>query len=253
MLSRRLIACLDVQDGRIVKGVRFAALTDAGDPAARGELYERQGADEIVILDVSATPQGRCASLETIRRVRAVLSIPITVGGGIGGVQDAQAVLAAGADKVAVNSAAVQRPGILTDLSGRFGRQCVVLAIDAARRGDGRGGWEVLTRSGTNRTGLDAVAWTGGARALGAGEVLLTSWDRDGTRQGYDLELIRSVAEATQLPVIASGGASGPAHMVEAFAAGADAVLAASIFHHDTMSIQLIKRELARAGLEVRR
>lgn len=249
MLTRRVIPCLDVRDGRVVKGVRFANLRDAGDPVACARAYEAQGADELVILDVSATPEGRATAVETVAAVRAVLSIPLAVGGGVRAVGDAEALLAAGADKVAVNTAAVERPEILAQLAARVGVQCVVLAVDAAQRA---GGWEVVTRSGAHRTGLDAVEWIRRGAGLGAGEILLTSWDRDGTRRGYDLELLAAASGAVSVPIIASGGADSAAHAVEALRAGADAVLAASIFHEGDLTVGDVKRAMAGAGLEVR-
>lgn len=249
MLTRRVIPCLDVRDGRVVKGVRFADLRDAGDPVACARAYEQQGADELVILDVSATSEGRATAVDTVGAVRGVLSIPLSVGGGVRTVRDAEALLAAGADKVAVNTAAVERPEIIGELAARVGVQCVVLAVDAARKDDA---WEVVTRSGTCRTGLDAVGWIRRGVSLGAGEVLLTSWDRDGTRQGYDLALLAAASGAVRAPVIASGGADHAAHMIEAMRAGADAVLAASIFHEGDLTVGDVKEELARAGLEVR-
>ncbi len=251
VLASRVIPCLDVRDGRIVKGVKFQGLRDAGDPAARAAEYERQGADELVILDVSATPEGRKTAAETVRAVRRVLSIPLTVGGGVRAEEDAKRLLDAGADKVGVNTAAVARPEILRELAERFGRQCVVLALDAARREGG--GWEVVTHSGKTRTGKDAVVWASEAAELGAGEILLTSWDRDGTGHGYDTELLGAIAGRVRVPVIASGGASGPEHLVDALRAGADAVLAASIFHDGVYQVGEVKRGLAEAGVEVRR
>ncbi len=248
-LARRIIPCLDVSDGRVVKGVRFQGLRDAGDPAERAALYEAQGADEIVILDVSATPEGRGHQVETVQRVRARIGIPLTVGGGVRVVDDAHALLSAGADKVSVNSAAVARPELLRQIAEQFGRQCTVLAIDAARRD---GGWQVLVKGGREATGIDAVAWAERATALGAGEILLTSWDRDGTREGYDLALTRAIGEAVRVPVIASGGAAGPLHLKAAFDAGADAVLAASIFHDDDMTVGDVKRALLDQGVAIR-
>ena len=249
MLTRRVIPCLDVSHGRVVKGVRFQGLRDSGNPAERAALYEAQGADEIVILDVSATPEGRGNQVETVARVRERLGIPLTVGGGIREIRDAAALLEAGADKVSVNTAAVARPEILEELAIRFGVQCTVLAIDAALR-DGR--FEVLIKGGREGTGIDAVGWAKQAVERGAGEILLTSWDRDGTREGYDLPLTRAVSEAVRVPVIASGGAASPDHLAQAFEAGADAVLAASIFHDDEMTVEEVKRELRRRGIEVR-
>lgn len=256
MLTRRIIPCLDIRDGRVVKGVQFGNLRDSGDPVELARAYEAQGADELVILDVSATPEGRGTAVETLRLVRASISIPITIGGGVRRVADAERMLANGADKVGVNTAAVDRPEILAELSERVGAQCVVIAVDAARKvgatGQERLGWEVVTRSGKKRTGLDALAWMSKAERLGAGEVLLTSWDRDGSRSGYDLELLAAAASATRRPIIASGGADSPGHMVEALRAGADAVLAASIFHEGEWTVAGIKDELAKAGVVVR-
>jgi cyclase len=249
MLTARIIPCLDVSHGRVVKGIRFQGLRDAGDPADRAALYEEQGADEIVILDVSATPEARGNQVETAARVRARLGIPLTVGGGIRTIDDARALLEAGADKVSVNTAAVHRPELLAEIALRFGRQCTVLAIDAARRD---GGFEVLIKGGREGTGIDAIEWASEGTERGAGEILLTSWDRDGTRAGYDLELTRAVADAVRVPVIASGGAATPAHLKAAFDAGADAVLAASIFHDDDMTVAEVKRALATLGVHVR-
>ncbi len=249
MLTKRVIPCLDVADGRVVKGVKFQGLRDAGDPAERAWLYERQGADEIVILDVSATPEGRAHGLDVIAEVRASLAIPLTVGGGVRELDDARAFLEAGADKVSVNSAAVAEPRLVAEIARRFGSQCAVVAIDAAWR---EGRFEVLIKGGREGTGRDAVAWAKEVAGLGAGELLLTSWDRDGTRQGYDLPLTRAVAEASRLPVIASGGAADARHLAEAFAVGADAVLAASIFHDDETTVGAIKAELASMGVRVR-
>ena len=249
MLAPRIIPCLDVSHGRVVKGVRFQGLRDAGDPAERAALYEAQGADEIVILDVSATPEGRGNKLETVRRVRARLGIPLTVGGGIRTVDDARALLEAGADKVSVNTAAVHDPALLTEIAQRFGRQCTVLAIDAAWR---EGGFEVLVKGGREGAGIEAIGWARDATARGAGEILLTSWDRDGTRSGYDLALIRAVRAAVPVPVIASGGAADAAHLREAFDAGADAVLAASIFHDGDLSVVDVKRSLIGQGIPLR-
>lgn len=251
MLTRRVIPCLDVDAGRVVKGVRFQGLRDAGDPAERAQVYELQGADELVLLDVSATPEGRGNALETVRRVRRVLSIPLTVGGGIRAVDDARRLLEAGADKVSVNTAAVAEPAMLTRMAVEFGAQCTVLALDAAQTRDGT--WEVVIRSGKERTGLDAVEWAKAAVDRGVGEILLTSWDRDGTRSGYDLALLDAICHAVEVPVIASGGAAHPEHLAEALGAGASAVLAASIFHDGDFSVADVKRVLAEQGYEVRR
>lgn len=251
MLIPRIIPCLDVRDGRVVKGVRFQGLRDAGDPAERAAAYAAQGADELVVLDVSATPEGRRTKAETVARVREVLPLPLTVGGGVREVADASLLLEAGADKVAVNTAAVARPQLLAELAERFGRQCVVLAVDAAARSDGEG-WEVVVRSGKERTGRDVVAWVTEAAALGAGEILLTSWDRDGTRSGYDLALLRAVRAAVSVPVIASGGAASVDHLADALDAGADAVLAASIFHDGDTTVAQVKQALRARGLTLR-
>lgn len=248
-LTRRIIPCLDVSHGRVVKGIKFQGLRDAGDPAERAALYETQGADEIVILDVSATPEGRGNQVETIKRVRAHISIPLTVGGGVRVVDDAGALLEAGADKVSVNSAAVANPDLLSSIADHYGRQCTVLAIDAAWR-DGRS--EVLVKGGREGTGIDTVGWAERAVSLGAGEILLTSWDRDGTRQGYDLELTRMIADSVRVPVIASGGAANASHLKDAFDAGADAVLAASIFHDNEMTVGDVKRELIARNVAIR-
>ncbi len=250
MLAVRIIPCLDVRDGRVVKGVRFQGLRDAGAPAELAAAYEAQGADELVVLDVSATPEGRRAQLDTVRAVRARIALPLTVGGGIRGIADAEALLGAGADKVSVNTAAVSAPELLTELAERFGRQCTVLALDAAERP--AGGFEVVVLSGRQRTGLDAVAWAREAVRRGAGEILLTSWDRDGTRSGYDLALLRAVAAAVSVPVIASGGADRPEHLLAALQAGADAVLAASIFHDGDTTVGALKAYLRAQGVEVR-
>lgn len=248
-LLRRIVPCLDVRDGRVVKGVRFQGLRDAGDPAVQAARYEEQGADEIVVLDVAASPEARKTHVETVARVRAVLRIPLTAGGGVKSVADARALLAAGADRISVNTAAVRRPQLLGELAAAFGRQCVVLAIDA-RRADGR--WEVLALSGRERALPDAVTWAKWGEQLGAGEILLTSWDRDGTRAGPDLELLRAVCRAVRLPVIASGGIGERGHVAEAFGAGADAVLAASVFHDADETVAGIKADLAVRGIPVR-
>lgn len=252
-MTHRIIPCLDVRDGRVVKGIRFSGLRDAGDPAERAAVYEAQGADELVMLDVSATPDGRATAVETVRKIRAVLAIPLTVGGGVRQVGNAGALLEAGADKVGVNTAAVENPGLLSEIAARFGRQCAVLALDAARCPDrlgpnGEMAWEVVTLSGKHRTGRDAIAWAREAQERGAGEILLTSWDRDGTRSGYDTALLTAVSEAVHIPVIASGGAATSAHLAEALRAGADAVLAASIFHDGDFTVAQVKSELVALG-----
>ena len=251
MLTRRVIPCLDCRDGRVVKGVRFSGLRDVGAPVECAAAYQAQGADEIVLLDVSATPQGRENQADTVRAVRAALSIPLTVGGGVRGVENARTLLDAGADKIAINTAAVLHPALIGQLSDLFGSQCIVLAVDAARRS--AGGWRVAIRSGQVHTEWDAVAWCREAVERGAGEILLTSWDRDGTRDGYDLELLAAVTNAVSTPVIASGGAAEPEHLLAALRAGADAVLAAGIFHDGDFTVAEVKSCLAHAGIEVRR
>lgn len=249
MLANRIVPCLDINDGRVVKGIRFQGLRDAGDPVECARAYEAQGADEIVLLDVSATPQGRANNLEVVEAVRQVLSIPLTVGGGVRAGSDAARLLDAGADKVGINTAAVDRPDLITEMKATFGSQCTVVAVDAARAGPG---WEVVVRSGRVRTGIDAVEWCRTAAARGAGEILLTSWDRDGTGDGYDIDLIGSVAGEVNLPVIASGGASGHRHMVAAFRAGATAALIASILHDGLTTVERLKEGIAAAGVRVR-
>ncbi len=250
MLTRRIIPCLDVRDGRVVKGVRFQGLRDAGDPVELARLYQDQGADELVFLDVSATPEGRHAALETVAAVRERISIPLTVGGGVRTVENAGDYLEAGADKVSVNTAAVRDPDLLDRLATRFGTQCTVLAVDAKQISPGR--WQNVALSGTDDTGRDVVDWAKEGVGRGVGEILLTSWDRDGTRSGYDLPLMRAVSRAVPVPVIASGGADTPEQMLEAIAAGADAVLAASIFHEGDYSVDDLKRYLKEHGIEVR-
>jgi imidazoleglycerol phosphate synthase cyclase subunit len=257
MVRLRVIPCLDVKDGRVVKGVRFQGLRDAGDPVERAAAYEASGADELCLLDVSATREGRASAVETVRAVRAVIGIPLTVGGGVRRLEDAARLLDAGADKVAVNTAALERPSLLAEIKKRLGAQCTVLSLDAARRGDaGQPGstlrWEVVVAGGTRRTGTDAIEWARRAVDLGAGEILATSWDRDGTGEGYDVELLRALSEAVPVPLIASGGARTALHMETALDAGASAVLAASIFHDGLTTVDLIKRELARSGRDVR-
>lgn len=251
MLTRRVIPCLDTRDGRVVKGVNFQGLRDAGAPAVLAHAYDASGADELVLLDVTATPEGRTNALQTVREVRAVLTIPLTVGGGVRSIADAEALLTEGADKVAVNTAALATPSLLTRLATRFGRQCITLAIDAAS--DGHGGWQVFSRSGTTATARDAVAWAREAEQLGAGEILITSIDRDGTREGFDVALVRAVSSQVRLPVIASGGARTAKDLFLAIEAGADAVLAASMFHDGDTTVSAVKDYLASRGVEVRR
>jgi imidazoleglycerol phosphate synthase cyclase subunit len=250
MLTKRIIPCLDVKHGRVVKGVKFQGLRDAGAPDELSEAYERQGADEIVMLDVAATPEARGTQLETVRKIREKLSIPLTVGGGVRKVEDAAQLLEAGADKVSINTAAVKTPEIVDEMAERFGSQCTVVAIDAKRRDDGR--WEVVISGGRTETGKDAIEWMREAYERGAGEILLTSWDRDGTRSGYDLELLRAAADTVPIPVIASGGAAEPEHLAEAWQAGADAVLAASIFHDGDYTVRQVKEALLDGRFELR-
>jgi imidazole glycerol-phosphate synthase subunit HisF len=250
MLAPRVIPCLDIRDGRVVKGVRFQDLRDAGDPATSAVAYQDQGGDEIVLLDVSATPQSRGHAVETVRIVRSVLNIPLTVGGGVRAAADAGSLLDAGADKVGVNTAAVRRPGLIAEIAERYGSQCTILAVDAAMRP--QDGWEVVVQGGRERTGINVIEWCRKATAAGAGEILLTSWDRDGTRDGYDLDLIAAVSSAVTVPVIASGGASNAAHLAEALQAGASAVLVASILHEAETTVGELKAHLGRVGIEVR-
>lgn len=249
MLANRVVPCLDIDDGRVVKGIRFQGMRDAGDPVECARAYEEQGADEIVLLDVSATPEGRSNNLKVVSAVREVMSIPLTVGGGVRAVSDAQRLLEAGADKVGVNTAAVERPELVTELSERFGAQCTVVAVDAASTG---GSWEVVVRSGKVRTGRDVVAWCVEVAKRGAGEILLTSWDRDGTGEGYDLDLITAVTGAITVPVIASGGAKSHLHMAAVIEAGAQAALVASILHDGVATVDELKKGLAASGIRVR-
>jgi cyclase len=250
LLARRVIPCLDVDGGRVVKGTRFLNLRDAGDPVEMAALYDRAGADELVFLDISASHEGRETTVDVVRATAGQVFIPLTVGGGVRGVSDMQRLLESGADKVAVNTAALEEPRLLEECAARFGCQCVVLAIDARRA---RSGWEVTSHGGRRPAGREAVAWAREGAERGAGEILLTSMDRDGTHDGYDLELTRAVSRAVRVPVIASGGAGGAAHMVQALTLGeADAALAASIFHFGDVTIAGVKAELAAAGVPVR-
>lgn len=251
MHLKRIIPCLDVSDGRVVKGTNFVDLRDAGDPVELAERYDAEGADELVFLDITATHEKRDTIVELARRTADNVFIPFTIGGGIRTVADAQAVLDAGADKVSINSAAVGRPELIDELSTRFGAQCVVLAIDAKRRADGDG-WEVYVAGGRTPVGRDVVAWAVEGVERGAGEILLTSMDRDGTSDGYDLELTRAVADAVGVPVIASGGAGELDHLTDALRSGADAALCASIFHYGHHTIAEAKQHLAAAGVPVR-
>ncbi len=253
MRSVRVIPCLDVTGGRVVKGVRFVDLVDAGDPVELAARYDAQGADELTFLDITASSDGRDTMLSVVARTAEQVFIPFTVGGGVRGRDDARRLLRAGADKVAVNTAALERPDLVAELAGEFGAQCVVVAVDARRRGDGgREGWEVSTHGGRRPTGVDALEWASGAAALGAGEILLTSMDRDGTRDGYDLELTRRVVDAVGVPVVASGGVGTLEHLAAGAAAGADALLAASIFHRGEHTVAEAKAHLAACGVTVR-
>lgn len=250
-LAKRIIPCLDVKDGRVVKGISFAGLVDAGDAAQLAARYDAQGADELAFLDIAATGEGRRTFIDLLSRVADRVFIPLTAGGGVASADDAGRLLRAGADKVTINTAAVSSPHLLTEIAGRFGSQCVVLALDAAAREPGR--WEVHTHGGTRPTGLDAVEWAARAAALGAGEILLTSIDQDGRQGGYDLRLTRAVAEAVDVPVIASGGAGSPADVVTVLSAGcADAALLASLLHFGQTTIAQLKWAMAAAGLPVR-
>jgi cyclase len=288
MFAKRIIPCLDCKNGRVVKGIRFVNLRDAGDPGELAEAYNREGADELVMLDISASREGRATLMDTVHRVARRLFIPLTVGGGVRTLEDAQRLLSAGADKVAVNTAAVESPEVLNQISEHFGRQALVVAIDARRRvateptvlegGDSRGAWpcaptvrtvtepaapeggargasrwNVSTYGGTKPTELDAVAWAREVEARGAGEILLTSMDADGTQAGFDCELTKTIADALHIPVIASGGAGGPEHFAEVFLKGhADAALAASIFHFETHTLRSLKEYLRAQGVPVR-
>jgi imidazole glycerol-phosphate synthase subunit HisF len=250
MLTKRIIACLDMDGGRVVKGVKFKNLRDAGDPAECAAAHARNGADEIVLLDITATSGNRGTMLDAVRHTARSLFVPFTVGGGIRQLDDAAAVFDAGADKIAINSAAVREPKLIGEIAGRFGSQAVVVAIDARKVDEG---FEVFVAGGRVPTGRDAIQWAGEAAASGAGEILLTSMDRDGTQSGFDCELVRAVAETVSIPVIASGGAGSPLHFVEVFRDGrADAALAASIFHFGIENIAQLKCDLRHAGIPVR-
>ncbi|MDD5019022.1 MAG: imidazole glycerol phosphate synthase subunit HisF [Candidatus Omnitrophica bacterium] len=277
MLTKRIIPCLDVKDGRVVKGVRFVSLRDAGDPVETAKEYEKQKADELVFLDITASHEGRRTMVEVVRRVAANLFMPFTVGGGIRGIGDIRDLLNAGADKISLNTAAVNNPKLISEAARRFGSQCIVVAIDAKRRDPvgrlagmpvGRetrnrrtgkladrqtNSWEVVTHGGRKPTGLDAVAWARRAEKLGAGEILLTSMDFDGTKDGFDIALTRAVSDAVSIPVIASGGAGTKAHFFDVFGCGrADAALAASIFHYGEFTVGDVKKYLKKKGVEVR-
>jgi cyclase len=251
MLAKRIIPCLDVTGGRVVKGVNFVALRDAGDPVEIAARYNEQGADELTFLDITATSDGRDLILHIIEAVASQVFIPLTVGGGVRAVEDVRRLLNAGADKVSFNSAAVARPELIREASDKYGAQCIVVAIDAKRNEDG--GWDVYTRGGRHNTGLDAVAWARQMAEFGAGEILLTSMDRDGTKSGFDLELTRAVSDAVTVPVIASGGVGTLEHLSDGIrVGGADAVLAASIFHYGEFTVGQAKALMARDGIPVR-
>ena len=251
MLSVRIIPCLDVRDGRVVKGVNFVNLVDAGDPVEQAKAYENQGADELVFLDITASSDNRAIMRDVVERTAGECFMPLTVGGGLRTLEDIRLMLNAGADKVSLNTSAITNPNLVLEASSKFGNQCIVVAIDAKREGEGR--WNVYTHGGRNRTELDAVEWAKEVERRGAGEILLTSMDCDGTKDGYDIALTRAVSDAVKIPVIASGGAGNLKHMVDAVKlGGASAVLAASIFHFGTYTIEQAKREMRAAGLPVR-
>jgi imidazole glycerol-phosphate synthase subunit HisF len=255
MLAKRIIPCLDVDRGRVVKGIRFLSLVDAGDPVEQGRRYDAEGADELTFLDITASADKRAIVSELVRRVADEVFIPLTVGGGLNSIEDVRAVLRAGADKVSLNMAAVAQPGLITEGAETFGSQCMVVALDARRRDsrDAGAGWEVYTHGGRRAPGLDALEWAARAERLGAGEILLTSMDKDGTRDGYDIELTRAVSEAVRIPVIASGGAGRLEHFYEALTAGgASAVLAASLFHFGEFTVGRVKEYLRGRGVLVR-
>lgn len=251
MFAKRIIPCLDVHNGRVVKGVNFVNLRDAGDPVEVAKVYNKAGADELVFLDITATHEARSTVIDMVRRVAETVFIPFTVGGGIKTVEDFRVLLKEGADKISINSSAIDNPRLISDAADKFGRQCVVVAIDAKCRPDG--GWNTYVHGGRIDTGLDAVAWAAQADQLGAGEILLTSMDCDGTKSGYDLELTRAISEAVSIPVIASGGAGTMEHFKNALTTGkADAALAASLFHYKEIDIMDLKRYLSEEGISVR-
>lgn len=252
MLTKRIIPCLDVKDGRVVKGVNFVDLADAGDPVECAAVYNREGADELVFLDITASSDQRRTVVDMVRAVAREVFIPFTVGGGIRSVEDMKEILREGADKISINTSAVKNPDLIREGAEKFGRQCIVVAIDARRRKEGSG-WTVYIKGGREDTGLDAVEWARKAEALGAGEILLTSMDGDGTKAGYDIPLTRAISEAVGIPVIASGGAGTPEHFADALTEGkADAALAASLFHFHELSIAEVKHFLAGKGIPVR-
>ena len=257
MLAKRIIPCLDVKDGRVVKGIHFVNLRDAGDPVEHARLYNTEGADELVFLDISATPEGNATTVEMVRQVAVEVFMPFAVGGGVRTVEDVRTLLLAGADKVSINTAAVRNPDLITAAAHRFGSQCIIVAVDAKRTAPNPPRWEVYVNGGRTPTGLDAVKWTQRAVSLGAGEVLLTSMDADGTLHGYDLALTRAIAQTVPVPVIASGGAGSPEHFAQVLSNGpsngtADAALAASLFHDRKLSIGQVKAYLVQRGIPVR-
>jgi cyclase len=251
-LARRIIPCLDVKDGRVVKGINFVELRDAGDPVEQAAAYDLQGADEVCFLDISASPEGRSTLVDVVARTADQVFVPLTVGGGVRTVEDAERLLLAGADKIAVNTAAIRTPQLVAEISARFGNQAIVVAVDAKRHDPARAGWGVFSHGGRTPEGLDALEWCKRCADLGAGELLVTSMDRDGTGKGYDLELIRAIATAVSIPVIASGGVGKLDDLADGLIAGADAVLAASIFHFGHHTIGEARRALAARGLAVR-
>ncbi|MBO9610883.1 MAG: imidazole glycerol phosphate synthase subunit HisF [Paenibacillaceae bacterium] len=252
MLCKRIVPCLDVKDGRVVKGVNFVNLRDAGDPVELAALYDREHADELVFLDISASVEGRATMVEVVRRTAGEITIPFTVGGGIASVDDMKRMLRAGADKIGINTAAVLNPQLVADGAAKFGNQCIVVAIDA-RYNEAWGEWEVYTHGGRRSTGIKALEWAQRVEALGAGEILLTSMDTDGTKDGFDLPLTRAVTDLLSIPVIASGGAGTAEHFYDVFTqGGADAGLAATIFHYKELSVQGVKEALKRKGVEIR-
>ncbi|HUC91722.1 MAG TPA: imidazole glycerol phosphate synthase subunit HisF [Paenibacillus sp.] len=252
MLAKRIIPCLDVKDGRVVKGVNFVNLRDAGDPVELAAIYDREGADELVFLDISASHEGRATMVEVVRKTAGEITIPFTVGGGIAHVDDMKRLLRAGADKIGINTAAIRNPDLVSDGSRKFGAQCIVVAIDA-KFNPGWGEWEVYTHGGRNATGIKALEWAKKVEQLGAGELLLTSMDADGTKDGFDLKLTRAVSDLVSIPVIASGGAGKVGDFYDVFREGrADAGLAATIFHYKEMTVREVKDDLRRKGVEVR-
>lgn len=250
MLKLRIIPCLDVKNGRVVKGVNFVSLRDAGDPVEQAAVYDAAGADELTFLDITASTENRDTILDVVSRTASRIFLPLTVGGGVRTTGDMRRLLLAGADKCAMNSAAVTRPELVNEAADKFGSQCVVVAVDA--RSDGKGGWEVYTHGGRTPTGIDVLDWCRNVAERGAGEILLTSMDRDGTRSGFDLDLLRAVTSAVRLPVVASGGVGAPEHFVEGAKAGATGLLAASVFHFGQFTVADVRKTLADAGLPVR-